>query len=136
MMAKKSILFILIALFLTGCNELENYKEDALELWKNGAGDKYSIHMFRGNGSYSKESERIITLNKYEKFDAIYSHRYIEGDTSIGANDIDYLKAWDEKEYPFYLIVSKGGIALKTTSVNDIEKFFEKNGGQLKGDRE
>ncbi|WP_156112290.1 lipoprotein [Pontibacillus marinus] len=37
-MVKKSILFIVIALFLTGCNDLESYKEDALELWKNGAG--------------------------------------------------------------------------------------------------
>ncbi|WP_154657313.1 hypothetical protein [Pontibacillus marinus] len=92
--------------------------------------------IFYPNGYYSKESERIITLNKYEKFDAIYSHRYIEGNTNIGATKIDYLKAWDEEEYPFYLIVSKGGIALKTTSVNDIEIFFEKNGGQVKRDRE
>ncbi len=126
-MVKKSILFILLVLFLAGCNELKSYKEDALELWTNGAGDKYSIMMFKddNSNSYSKETGRIMKLNKYKKFDAIYSYRDIY-------TNINYLKAWGAKEYPFYLIVSSGGIELITTSVNEIEQFFEKNGGQLK----
>jgi hypothetical protein len=127
MKRKIVLILIMVVLFLAGCNELEAHKKEALKVWEKGLGDKYSVHMFTENKSFSYEVETILKLKKYKAWDSLYTHRYNDND----AAKIHYLKAFNEKNYPFYLIVSKNGVVIKTTSVNDVVHFFEKNGGGI-----
>lgn len=121
------LMFIVVIQILSGCsNQSDTFKKDALNVWEKGAVDGYSVYEFIGNKANPTKEQKILNLSKYKDWSGDYTYRYIENHSKI-----DYRKAFNEKSYPFYLIVSKTGIKLKTTSVNDVVQFFEKNGGGI-----
>jgi hypothetical protein len=98
-----------------------------LKQWEKAAGNGYSVYVFMENKPMSNDIKTITKLKKYVSWSGLYTYRYIKDQTKI-----DYLNAFNEKSYPFYLIVSKNGIVLRTAFVNDVVHFFEKNGGSIK----
>ncbi|QHE52830.1 hypothetical protein [Pontibacillus sp. HMF3514] len=114
---------------LTGCNNL--YKDsisysqkELLERYTDMVEDGYAINYF-----YERESSlpsEIWDLQKYEKWSRLSLHG------SEKSNRINmYKEAFNESEYPFYIVVSRNGLELQTTSVEKVVQFFERNGGEI-----
>jgi len=128
-----TLLTILSIIMITSCSqakELEVSKEKDLSAWKRNAGDGYSIHVFIEKNPIPDEVDVIWDYKKYENWSSLSIHRGIQ---SIGGGDttVDYLEAFDEEDYPFYLVVSKDDIELQTNSVYEVESFFAEFGGEL-----
>ncbi|WP_407270758.1 hypothetical protein [Radiobacillus sp. PE A8.2] len=135
MQFKKGIILltVLSIIMLASCSlskGLEVSKEEQIDIWEKKAGDGYSIHVFIEKNPIPDEVDVIWDYKKYENWSSLSIHRGIQ---RIGDDDttVDYLEAFNEEGYPFYVVVSKDGIKLQTHAVSEVKRFFEEFGGKL-----
>lgn len=86
----------------------------------------YAIHMFIKNDRVPEVVDEVfMDLHKYEGFHSFSLHRsMVEGNDKV----IDYKGIFGEENYPFFLVISKDGIALQTDSAVEVEQYLDQTG--------
>ncbi len=133
MRRKVVFLTLFLMMILAGCShskEVEVSVKESLNIWQEHAGEGYEIHVFIEKEPISDEVDVIWGYKKYENWSGLKIHRGIRS-TGNGDVTVDYLEAFDEERYPFYLVVSKDGIELQSNSVYEVKSFFEEFGGKI-----
>lgn len=136
---KKYVLFLFFSFFLiftTGCDNLNgkdrtkdqqpSTEDYLINLYQKGIGDKggYMVEAFIKQKPIPDGIDRIMTLEPFGgKYEGIQIHYSSDG----SGKQTDYLKIFKMNQYPFYIVVKKDSIILKTHSADKVIQYMKKN---------